>query len=144
MPRAIEKRIAKVTDTFLGVEDHGILTAIIGLDYGGSHQGAGLYTFDVYNRADSWGGKDRVLYAPMYDSERVGSAYGMEWIRRTLEAFNVDSWEQLVGRTIFAYSDYSKVHGFEPLPTEGGKKFMFDELDVLANTRLVNEENDDE
>lgn len=128
----IEKRIAKVENTFLGVEDHGILTAIIYLDYGGAGQGAGMYTFDTYNEP-----REGIPYAPMYDSERVGTAYGMEWIRRTLQAFGVDTWEQLKGRTIFAYSEHSKVHGFEPLPTEGGKKFMFDELGVLANTRLV-------
>jgi hypothetical protein len=131
----IEKRIAKVESTFLGVEDHGILTAIIGLDYGSAGQGAGLYTFDTYNKP-----REGIPYAPMYDSDRVGSAYGMEWIRRVLEAFGVDQWESLIGRTIFAHSDHSHVYGFEPLPTERGKKFMFDELDVLANTRLVTDD----
>ena len=130
---SIEKRIAKVESTFLGVEDHGMLTAIIDLDYGGAGQGAGLYVFDAYNAPDARQGQ----YAPMYDNDRVGTAYGMEWIRRVLEAFGVDKWEALKGRTIFAYAEHSKVHGFEPLPTEEGKKFMFDELEVLAKTRLV-------
>ena len=133
--KGIEKHIAKVRSTFLGVEDHGILTAIIYLDYGGGGQGAGLFTFDTHNKP-----REGTPYAPMYDSERVGSAFGMEWIRRVLEAFGVDTWEELPGRTIFAYADWGKVYGFEPLPTEGGKKFMFDELDVLAKTRLVKDE----
>lgn len=132
---SIEKQIAKVSGTFLGVEDHGIMTAIIYLDYGGAGQGAGMYSFDAYNKP-----REGKPYAPMYDSDRVGTAYGTEWIRRILKAFGVDQWEKLVGRTIYAYADHGKVYGFEPLPTERGKKFMFDELDVFRNTRLVEDD----
>ena len=35
------KQIAKIESTHLGYEDHGILTAHLYVDYGGSHQGIG-------------------------------------------------------------------------------------------------------
>ena len=38
---AVEMKNAKITRTMLGFEDHGILTYMLYLDYGGSGQGAG-------------------------------------------------------------------------------------------------------
>lgn len=76
---------AKITRTSLSIEDHGILTVFIHLDYGGSSQGFGGYALDTY-RADI--------------KKRVGTAWGAEYIRRILEVLEVDTWEKLPGQIV--------------------------------------------
>lgn len=78
-----EIRNAKIKSTMLGIEDHGILTAMITVDFGGSQQGFGGWAFDKYD------GKTR-----------VGTAWGMEWIRRLLETIGVEKWEDLIGQVV--------------------------------------------
>lgn len=111
--RGAVKRIAKITRTTLGWEDHGIFTCIVELDYGISAQGAGLLALDEWSEKD-----DR----------RVGTAEGMEFIMRLLRACGVDRWEDLPGRTVYATATNSRVLGIEPLPTEPGEPFFFDDL----------------
>lgn len=112
------EEIAKVERTTLGREDHGIMTCILHLDFGHSGQGAGGYALDrpVHEGADFKG--------------RVGTAFGMEWIIRTMEAVGVDEWGKVAGRTVLALRDPStqKLVGIKPLPTEPGKPFLFAEL----------------
>jgi hypothetical protein len=79
---------AKIDSTMLGVEDHGIMTCMIGLDYGGSHQGFGGYSFD--------GPKGRKSKT----GDRIGTAFGCEFIRRVLEVVGVETWEQLKGKHV--------------------------------------------
>ncbi|WP_423258771.1 hypothetical protein, partial [Escherichia coli] len=67
-----EVKNAVITGTMLGVEDHGILSCMIYLDYGGAGQGFGGYAFDTPVK------KDGIHF------ERVGIAWGMEFIRRVL------------------------------------------------------------
>ena len=118
------EKIAKVESTFLGVEDHGILTAYVHVSYGGSGQGLGGYGFDQYD--------------PL-TKERRGSAYGTEWIRRFLVAAGVDSWEKLVGRTFYVLTEgggwNDQVLGIRPLPTERGKEFLFKSIREFADVR---------
>lgn len=117
----MKTEIAKITGTMLGYEGHGILTAMLQVDYGGSGQGIGGYCLDepVRDDADQFVG-------------RFGTAFGMEWVRRAMSACGVDSWEQVKGRTILVYKEddgyNAKVIGFGPLPTEPGKPFLFDDL----------------
>lgn len=106
----MESRIAKITDTFLGREDHGIFTTMLSLDYGGSSQGAGGYALDEYTK-------------PV--ERRVGTAQGLDFIIRTMDACGVDSWERIKGRTVIAIIDDGMVRGIKPLPTEPGTPFMF-------------------
>lgn len=73
---------AKIKSTFLGIEDHGIPTFFINLDYGGAGQ--------------SFGGYD-LRY------------YGIEIIVEILNALEVDSWEKIDG-FIRADADYEKVY----------------------------------
>jgi hypothetical protein len=122
-----EERIAKITSTFLGVEDHGIFTTTLHVDYGGSGQGIGGYSLDE----------------PRHDADgifvgRRGTAYGMEFIRRTIAACGVDSWEKVAGRTILVVSEpgwHGRVLGIKPLPTERGKPFMFADLHGFREAR---------
>lgn len=122
----VRRDIAKITSTSLGYEDHGILTAMLTVDYGGSGQGIGGYSLD----------------GPEHDADdkflrRVGSAFGMEFVARIIRACGVQSWEQVKGRTIFVLQDLdegtlawgtARVLGIENLPTEKGERFLFADL----------------
>ena len=85
---------AKITSTMLGREDHGIMTCMIHLDYGGMSQGFGGYSFDIYDR----------------DSEdRVFGGFGMEFISEMLRVTEVDTWEKLPGTYIRVSQTHNKV-----------------------------------
>src|SRR4051812_19355959 len=79
----------------LGVEDRGILTCWLNLDFGGSGQGFGGYALDQWDEE-----KDA----------RLGTAYGMEFIRRLMNVVGVEKWEDLVGKHVRAETDWSRVH----------------------------------
>lgn len=96
-----KKELAKIESTFLGFEDHGILTAYVNVNYGSASQGIGGY--DLRDKA-----------GPFID--------------RLLKACGVTSWEKLVGRTIYVLSEGGRVVGICPLPTEPGTAFIFSEV----------------
>jgi hypothetical protein len=107
--------IAKIERTSLGYEDHGVLTAWLTLDYGGSGQGAGGYVLDD---KPPEGAKNRV------PAEECG-----RWVAGIIRACGVEKWEDVRGRTIIAIRDSpgwgGTVVGIRPLPTEAGEPFMF-------------------
>jgi hypothetical protein len=109
--------IAKIESTFLGYEDHGILTAYIQFHMGSSGQSAGGMMF-------SW--------RPAGGPEKFADA-GMAFVSGVLRACGVIQWEKLVGRTVFVLREkpYDKIIGLRPLPTEKGKEFLFSEMDEL-------------
>lgn len=76
---------AKIRNTFLGVEDHGILTFMLYVDMDGCSCGVGGYALDRYDREQD---------------KRVYSAKGMETVAKVLEVVGVDSWEKLPGKYI--------------------------------------------
>ncbi len=105
MTQPLLQKIAKIEDTFLGFEDHGIFTMNLSLNYGdGTHQGSCNYSLmDIAG----------------------------PFITRVLRACGVGSWEKVKGRTIYALVEPGHnglVRGLEPLPTEPGTKFMFEEV----------------
>lgn len=112
----MNREIAKIRSTTLGIEDHGILTAMLELDYGGTVQGAGGYALDQYDE-----GQER----------RVGHRAAGDFILGVLRACGVDSWEKVAGRTVYALRDegfHGKVIGLAPLPTERGEEFLFESI----------------
>lgn len=109
----MERRIGKIRGTFLGVEDHGILTATLTMDFGGSGMTIGGYECDEHVARDK---------------PRRGLPQGMTFVRRVLEACGVRSWEALTGRTVYVLMDDQRPVGIEPLPTELGKVFLFAEV----------------
>lgn len=117
----MHERIAKVTKAFLGKEDHGIWTAMLDVNYGGSGQGIGGYALDAYDEASG---------------KRIGTAFGMQWIMSCCEALGVRSWGEIEGKTILVFTEdegySSKVIGIGPLPTERGRKFLFADLSAVA------------
>lgn len=99
-------RIAKIKDTFLGYEDHGIITIMLSVDYGGAAQGVGLYDL---------GSRSRDAKPGMWD----------RWIKGVLSACGVEQWEKIRGRTIMVLIEGGVPAGIKPLPTEPGKAFWF-------------------
>ena len=91
---------AIIKSTMLGYEDHGILTAFVTLDYGGSGQGFGGRAFD------------EPIKDPLTNDfiSRRGVAYGMEWIARVLNTVGVESWEKLPGTPVRVKMDIGKVY----------------------------------
>lgn len=92
-----EIKNAKISGTMLGYEDHGILTCMISLDYGGGGQGFGGYGLDAPRKEN---GKF---------IGRFGTAYGMEFIARILKAVGVDKWEDLKGKHVRVGASWTKV-----------------------------------
>lgn len=90
-----ETRNAEIESTFLGFEDHGILTCYLHLRYDGGGQGFGGFCLDNFSEVDS---------------RRVGSAFGAEFIRQVLLTVGVERWEDLPGQRIRVEAESSKVH----------------------------------
>lgn len=83
----IETKNAVILSASIGFEDHGILTAYLRLDYGGTHQ--------------AFGG---------YNLQAKGGNYAGVFIARTLRVIGVDSWDQLPGKTIRVRCEYTNAH----------------------------------
>ena len=94
----METKNAKIKSTMLGIEDHGIMSFMLHLDYGGSGQGAGGYCLDT----------------PIHQGEtfikRVGTAGGMSLIIEIMKVVGVEKWEDLPGKVIRVKAEQSKVH----------------------------------
>jgi hypothetical protein len=84
----------KIRSTMLGTEDHGIFTCFIDIDFDGSGQGFGGYGLD------SWSKKH---------DRRIGTAYGLEFIKHILDVVGVEKWEDLVGKYIRVKHDMTKI-----------------------------------
>lgn len=84
-------KFAMIKSTMLGYEDHGIFTSLLSLDMGGSGVGFGQYTLDEP--------EDREDHR---NHRRVGTAYGLDFIIRTLETVGVSEWEQVKGSRVLA------------------------------------------
>ncbi|WP_162458263.1 hypothetical protein [Pseudactinotalea terrae] len=97
----------KIVSTFLGFEDHGIFTAQLTVDYGGSGQGVGGYNL----------GGD--------------TGFGAAFIKAVLRAAGVDAWEKLPGRVVRVLLEdegWGRVVGLEPMPFESGERVIFADL----------------
>ena len=85
---------AIITRASIFIEDHGMLTAYLYLDYGGSGQGFGGHC----------------LYLPKtFKHHNIHSVAG-HFIYRCLEIADVDSWDKLPGKTVRAEYDWDHVH----------------------------------
>ncbi len=76
---------AVITSAEISNDDHGLLTAWLMLDYGGSGQGFGGIA----------------LYLPKsFNHHRVDMGFAGHWIWRVMEIAGVSRWSQLPGKTI--------------------------------------------
>ena len=94
--------LGMVEETMLGIEDHGIFSSWLHIDFGGTGQGAGGYSLD----------------SPVSDEDgkhigRFGSAFGAQWIMDTLKVVGVDSWERVKGSKVYVLrkDEWSSIEG---------------------------------
>ena len=107
----MNKKLAKIKSAKLGMQDRGILTFWVIVDYeDGCSQGVGGMTLDTYC-------KDK--------KRRVGTVYGSEMIRQILIEMEVDDLSELVGRHIWVYGEGEglsfKPTGIKALATDNKK-----------------------
>jgi hypothetical protein len=90
----IDVKNAIITSAEISNDDHGLLTAYLHLDYGGSGQGFGGYA----------------LYLPKSFTHHKRDGVAGHFIWRCMEIAGVEKWSQLKGKTIRVRSEHSKVH----------------------------------
>lgn len=92
----IETKNAVIESARITNDDHGLLSAWLMLDYGGSGQGFGGYS----------------LYLPkdFTHHDLKGPNYAGHFIWRCMEVAGVSEWAQLKGKTIRVRCEHSKVH----------------------------------
>lgn len=81
-----ERELGKIEKATIEYEDHGILTAFIGIDFGTSYQSFGGYSLDNWNEAEQ---------------RRIGTAAGMDFIMGIMDAVGVNSWGDLIGKEVW-------------------------------------------
>jgi hypothetical protein len=116
-------RNAKIVKTTLGVEDHGIFSAWLHVDFGGSGQGFGGYALD---------GKPAKRNG---QSIRRGTAFGCDFITGILRTLEVDTWEKLPGT-------FCRVDGSDGLANRIGhllKEQWFDPNELAARSEDAGE-----
>jgi hypothetical protein len=114
------KELGRVTDVYLGLEDHDIFTMHITFDFGGTGQSFGGYALDTWDA-----GKKR----------RVGSAAGADFILRILRLFGVRDIRGIVTRSVYVLrDDREMIVGLETPAFDGGRKFLVSEW--LADNSL--------
>jgi hypothetical protein len=89
-----EIKNAVITSAEITNGDHGVLSAWIGLDYGGAGLGFGGYA----------------LYLPdSFKHHNKDSDYAGHFIWRVMEVAGVSKWGQLVGKNLRVKASWSKV-----------------------------------
>ena len=91
----ITERNAIIKSARISNDDHGLLSAWLDLDYGGSGQGFGGFA----------------LYLPASFTHSTNQRnYAGHFIWRCMEIAQVDEWSKLTGKTIRVRCEHSKVH----------------------------------
>lgn len=91
----IETKNAVIESATITNADHGMLSAWVYLDYGGSSQGFGGYS----------------LYLPKdFKHHADGVNFAGHFIWRVMEVAGVEEWSKLKGKTVRVKCEHSKVH----------------------------------
>lgn len=92
----IESKNAVIEKATITNDDHGLLSAWLSLDYGGSGQGFGGWS----------------LYLPsgFTHHDPKGPNFAGHFIWRVMEIAGVSEWGKLPGKTIRVRAEHSKVH----------------------------------
>ncbi|WP_418060770.1 hypothetical protein [Pimelobacter simplex] len=77
--------VMRIHSTMLGIEDHGIFTALLRCEGAGTVISVGGYALDAWSHDDA---------------RRLGTAYGMEHIAEVMRVVGVDQWEHLAGKDV--------------------------------------------
>lgn len=90
---SVETKNAVITSASIVMDDHGLLTAWLMLDYGGAGQGFG-----------GW-----ALYLPKpFRHHKLMSAAG-HFIWRAMEIAGVERWDQMQGKTVRVRASHDKI-----------------------------------
>ncbi len=92
----VEIKNAVIERATITNDDHGLLSAWLSLDYGGSGQGFGGYSL--------------YLPASFKHHDPSGPNFAGHFIWRVMEIAGVSEWSQLKGKTIRVKAEHSKVH----------------------------------
>lgn len=127
----MKEKLAKITSASLEIQDRGILTFWIHVDYEeGCSQGVGGLTLDDYCK---------------HKEVRVGSAAGCEVIRRLLLSLGVNDFSQMKGKVVWVIGDGDGLmftpRGIRPLyvndkDTEKDSKVIF--ADIFEEFKEIN------
>lgn len=118
MNEDVETRNAIIKSATLTNDDHGLLSAWVYLDYGGSGQGFGGYA----------------LYLPTsFSHHSPAPNYAGHFIWRVMEVAGVSKWEDLAGKTVRAKCEHSRVHAL-------GHIVKDDWFDVAADFKRMRDE----
>ena len=88
-----EIRNARITSTMLGIEDHGIFTAVVQLEGNGWSQGFGTYCYGAALKASP-----------------AQAMSALRFIQEVCRIAGVDSWEKLPGKYVRMEFDNCKVY----------------------------------
>lgn len=107
-----EIKNARITDTTLGKEDHGILTFWLGLEYDGGGQGCGGYALSC---------------TPRGEKRQYANVGGL--IENIMRIAGVEKWEDLKGRYIQVKSTHCAVPAIRPILSDDDDDwFSFEEF----------------
>ena len=110
-------RIGVITGTTLGIEDHGIMTCYLNIEFDGGGIGVGGHALDT----------------PFLDNHgdfvrREGSAYGLDLIMWIIKTVSVNSWENLKGQKVIVLFDGDSMWGSKAV----GIAHTIDESKILV------------
>ena len=77
--------IGRITSTSLGVEDHGIFSAFLTVEWSGGGVSVGGYALDDWD---------------VDEKRRLGTAYGLDHIAEIMRVVGVERWEHVKGKQI--------------------------------------------
>lgn len=110
-------QLGTITSTRLGYEGHGILTTSLAVEWQNGGVSAGGYVLDRPRDIDS------------HDYTRTGTAYGLDFILRTIETLGVESWEQIKGKQVIVLFEGESIWGGQSVgiasTTDEDKVFVF-------------------
>jgi hypothetical protein len=92
----METKNAIIESATITNDDHGLLSAWVSLDYGGSGQGFGGYVLYL-PKSFKHGGKSQPNFAGHF-------------IWRVMEVAEVSEWSKLKGKTVRVKCEHSRVH----------------------------------
>lgn len=116
--RTYEAKLGRVEKADLFIEDHGLLTCFLMINFGGSVQGFGGLCLSTTDKADK-------------HHRQRGTAQGLDFVLRLLELFGVDRLSECAGRTVYAlYAEpwrfNDPIIGLRLPEFDSGREFLLD------------------
>lgn len=85
--------VATIKNTMLGIEDHGIMSVSLPMEWPGGGVSFGGYALDKYNK---------LIEA------REATTYGMDFIMQVMYTVGSYTWEGIKGKQVIALFDYAE------------------------------------